>query len=466
MRLGCGLLPAAPSAAACHSLHPSNQPQFNHPKLTAPSYRTPQPNTHNTHNTHTNGPPGGHPTPLVASALRGYLQQEWARQRAEGLRGAGAPSTVPAAWAAARPNAGPIAVDAAVLPAFRPPGVPRQDNHCDCGVFLLAFLEHFATLAPRFGSGGGGGEGDGGDAAAAVAAAGPHLGGGAAAAAAEWKPGLPRPELFCARNARLLRAAVRARVHRLMAEQAARRGPRGAAAEAGAARLLALADAHDARPAPARRYLPPAARLRAAEDAAAAAALTGWEGGSVGVVEQQQQQQQQASPQRSSPQRRRKREGADSGGSGLCASGGDSLRGADGAAGPRDLSASPPRAKRAAVGRSPQRAAASAPAIDGGGDGSGDGHAPAVPQDELVRRLQQRQRQQQRGMLVRVADLQGDSSSGIDSGDDSGSGDDSASIDLTETAVAAAAPPVAAEARGGALRKEPGGRQRGRREQQ
>jgi hypothetical protein len=131
---------------------------------------------------------GGHTTPAVADAIRSYLQLEWERKRHEGELAAGrasgggakaaqpavaaagggdeggatpaaaaaaaaavAPSTVPYAWSLQHPGLGPVVVDKAVLPHKRLLSLPRQDNHCDCGLFLLTYLEFFVHAAPREG---------------------------------------------------------------------------------------------------------------------------------------------------------------------------------------------------------------------------------------------------------------------------------------------------------------------------
>jgi hypothetical protein len=53
----------------------------------------------------------------------------------------GGPDSVPAQWAASHPDR-TRTFSAAEIPHRRPP-VPRQDNHCDCGLFVLAYSDFF-----------------------------------------------------------------------------------------------------------------------------------------------------------------------------------------------------------------------------------------------------------------------------------------------------------------------------------
>jgi hypothetical protein len=167
------------------------------------------------------------------------------------------------------------------LPTPQPPTPLPQDNHCDCGLFLLSYLEFFVAAAPwgglepwlyaptprRRGAAldgaarlRGGGEGE------VRARPGPrrpwrqsplrpHLTpsplcnhppplppGVSPCPAMSPFPGFLRPDWFCPRNAGLLRDALRARLHALMAAQAGPLAPEGAVA-----RLQALAAEHDAR---------------------------------------------------------------------------------------------------------------------------------------------------------------------------------------------------------------------------
>jgi hypothetical protein len=86
----------------------------------------------------------GHETAKAAAVVREYLRWEW-RARAKA-----APVSAVGRWAAAAAAAGapPRAFDERAAPHVRPM-VPRQDNSCDCGLFVCAYAEFFAAAAPR-----------------------------------------------------------------------------------------------------------------------------------------------------------------------------------------------------------------------------------------------------------------------------------------------------------------------------
>ena len=72
-------------------------------------------------------PAGGHNSETVTRAIRKYLNKEWQ----------------------ARSNSGDgVKFTAKVMPAYRV-NVPRQQNGCDCGVFILAFVERFLSDCPK-----------------------------------------------------------------------------------------------------------------------------------------------------------------------------------------------------------------------------------------------------------------------------------------------------------------------------
>jgi hypothetical protein len=85
----------------------------------------------------------GHATADAARVVREYLRWEW-RARAKA-----APGSVAGRWEAAAKGAGapPRAFDERAAPHARP-AVPRQDNSCDCGLFVCAYAEFFAAAAP------------------------------------------------------------------------------------------------------------------------------------------------------------------------------------------------------------------------------------------------------------------------------------------------------------------------------
>ena len=72
-------------------------------------------------------PAGGHNSETVTRAIRKYLNKEWQ----------------------ARSNSGDgVKFTAKVMPAYRV-NVPRQQNGCDCGVFILAFVERFCRTVRK-----------------------------------------------------------------------------------------------------------------------------------------------------------------------------------------------------------------------------------------------------------------------------------------------------------------------------
>eukprot|EP00798_Chlamydomonas_sp_ICE-L_P026299 gene26299-17392_t len=90
---------------------------------------------------------GGHPTNTIFENLRSYLFNEWQRKSEE------AGDNVPRRWMDQRRS-----VESNVQPPdFRNKNVcfgcpmsrlPNQDNHCDCGLFLLSFIEFFCHARP------------------------------------------------------------------------------------------------------------------------------------------------------------------------------------------------------------------------------------------------------------------------------------------------------------------------------
>lgn len=72
-------------------------------------------------------PAGGHNSETVTRAIRKYLNKEWQ----------------------ARSNSDDeVKFTSKVMPAYRV-NVPRQQNGCDCGVFILAFVERFLLECPK-----------------------------------------------------------------------------------------------------------------------------------------------------------------------------------------------------------------------------------------------------------------------------------------------------------------------------
>uniref|UniRef100_A0A061R5Y6 Sentrin-specific protease 7 n=1 Tax=Tetraselmis sp. GSL018 TaxID=582737 RepID=A0A061R5Y6_9CHLO len=94
---------------------------------------------------HLDSMPGSHATNQISNALRAYLQAEW-QEKAQAGAGTvpgrhAAESGDPAAAVAAR------SFRAAACPNRRPQ-LPQQQNHADCGLFLLAYLHYFLHSVP------------------------------------------------------------------------------------------------------------------------------------------------------------------------------------------------------------------------------------------------------------------------------------------------------------------------------
>ncbi|EQC42093.1 hypothetical protein SDRG_00934 [Saprolegnia diclina VS20] len=70
-----------------------------------------------------------HRTARITKFLREYLQLEWDTTH--------------------RDVHGPLTFNQKVLPAVVPPWIPRQTNNCDCGVFVLQYVELFLRRPPR-----------------------------------------------------------------------------------------------------------------------------------------------------------------------------------------------------------------------------------------------------------------------------------------------------------------------------
>jgi len=70
---------------------------------------------------------GGHNSEVVSKTVRRYLSKEWKTHKGDDNESK---------------------FDARYMPTFRV-NVPRQNNGCDCGVFILAFLEKFLTEQPE-----------------------------------------------------------------------------------------------------------------------------------------------------------------------------------------------------------------------------------------------------------------------------------------------------------------------------
>jgi hypothetical protein len=88
---------------------------------------------------------GGHASVGPAAVLQQYLTDEWRVRAGAGSEGQG--EGVPRAWADAHPGAPPRAFSAANLRAIKP-AVPAQTNHCDCGLFVCAYVEFFTAALP------------------------------------------------------------------------------------------------------------------------------------------------------------------------------------------------------------------------------------------------------------------------------------------------------------------------------
>ncbi|GLC56667.1 hypothetical protein PLESTB_001132700 [Pleodorina starrii] len=92
---------------------------------------------------------GNHAPREIFDALRGYLEHEWAQKAAEDTQ-----DSVPRRWAERWRAAGQepprvhFGVDTlhGLSMAAR---LPKQDNHTDCGLFLLSYMDFFVAASPR-----------------------------------------------------------------------------------------------------------------------------------------------------------------------------------------------------------------------------------------------------------------------------------------------------------------------------
>lgn len=80
-----------------------------------------------------------HNLTAIGKALRLYLNLEWQRKLEEGV------DSVPADWAKQHPDVKHF-FTGETMPG-KTAQVPRQDNYCDCGLFVLAYMD-FWTHAP------------------------------------------------------------------------------------------------------------------------------------------------------------------------------------------------------------------------------------------------------------------------------------------------------------------------------
>lgn len=101
-----------------------------------------------THSTHSvcacRVPAGGHDPLAVYRALRGWLAWEWARKAGE------AASSVPRLNKDVHGEGPPLGEGRQeVWASYTLHQLPQQDNHCDCGLFLLAYTEFFCHAAPH-----------------------------------------------------------------------------------------------------------------------------------------------------------------------------------------------------------------------------------------------------------------------------------------------------------------------------
>ena len=88
----------------------------------------------------------GHASKAPTLAVQQYLQQEW-QSKSEDPE---APvDSVPKLWTAAHSNEDGSSVERTFkgMKCIRPI-VPIQDNHCDCGLFVCAFVEYFVAALP------------------------------------------------------------------------------------------------------------------------------------------------------------------------------------------------------------------------------------------------------------------------------------------------------------------------------
>lgn len=85
----------------------------------------------------------GHSSSAPATTLRTYLEREWHTRLAD-------PSTpdtfVPKQWAAEHPEDAERSFKGMMHKKCL---VPSQDNHCDCGLFVCAYVEYFTSALPQ-----------------------------------------------------------------------------------------------------------------------------------------------------------------------------------------------------------------------------------------------------------------------------------------------------------------------------
>ncbi|KAK9906862.1 hypothetical protein WJX75_009356 [Coccomyxa subellipsoidea] len=82
---------------------------------------------------------GGHSTPGLKKAVCNFLTQEWDRKASEGGE------SVAAKWVAANPDA-PLRSFELLAKKVK---LPMQDNYCDCGLFLLTYVDFFTYSLPK-----------------------------------------------------------------------------------------------------------------------------------------------------------------------------------------------------------------------------------------------------------------------------------------------------------------------------
>ncbi|GFH16553.1 ULP_PROTEASE domain-containing protein, partial [Haematococcus lacustris] len=85
-----------------------------------------------------------HTPNTIFQTLRNYLAAEWASNAADPR-----PSTA-RAWAEAHPDAAPPSFNKEQCPCACCKGLPQQDNHCDCGLFLLSYIDFFCHADPAY----------------------------------------------------------------------------------------------------------------------------------------------------------------------------------------------------------------------------------------------------------------------------------------------------------------------------
>ena len=92
----------------------------------------------------------GHPSPSIFTHLRYYLHNEWQRKMKDD------PESVAATFSSdtssnnflGSENGGRGSFDTVHIRLFHS-HLPQQDNHCDCGLFLLTYTEFFCHAQPR-----------------------------------------------------------------------------------------------------------------------------------------------------------------------------------------------------------------------------------------------------------------------------------------------------------------------------